>query len=382
MDMNGERQFDNFVTFFDIGIEDIDYEQFRILYCVMSETVKKRNNVTKLAMQYLLERDKLTEEEQRIAESILDDSYYNKPSKYIHCKLCSDDFKREVLEDYSNKFKYWEICFPTVPYFPSNMMVYLKNRKHILKEDFQDLTIEELNELKYILNDLQNILNNCVFDGNLVGVNMLFNQISKSQLCIHGHIELMIKNIDKLNYGCSLLSARKYDPVVKVINSQIETNNIIPTLEGIRIDMNNVSDETALNYIRWYENQIKNVIELGKKLRNGKLKVSNDFEYLLLNGMSPVPANSVYLTKYRNKLFLSSVPEVIPPTIDISEVGNLDDAENMYLIKYNATTPNKDYSIMKKYSPLARPSSKVPYEMPYTKNVKLLKKAVKRALTK
>lgn len=41
MDMNGERQFDNFVTFFDIGIEDIDYEQFRILYCVMSETVKK-----------------------------------------------------------------------------------------------------------------------------------------------------------------------------------------------------------------------------------------------------------------------------------------------------------------------------------------------------
>lgn len=380
--MSFERQFDDFVTFFDIGIEDINHKQFRTLYCVMSETVKKRNNVTKLAMQYLLEKDKLTEEELRIAESILDDSYYSKPSKYIHCKLCSDDFKREVLVDYSKKLKYWEICFPTVPYFPSNMMVYLKNRKQCLKEDFQDLTVEELEELKYILNDLQAILNKYVFDGNLVGINMLFNQISKSQLCIHGHIELMIKNIDKLNYGCTLLSTREYDSIVRKINSNIKTNDIIPTLEGIRVDMENVSDETALNYIRWYENQIKNIIDLGKKLRNGKLTVNNDFQYLLLNGMSPAPTNSVYLTKYRNKLFLSSVPEVIPPTIDISEVGNLDDAENMYLIKYNATTPNKDYAIMKKYSPLVRPSSKVPYEMPYTENVKLLKKSVKRALTK
>ena len=380
--MSVERQFDDFVTFFDIGIEDINNKQFRTLYCVMSETVKKRNNVTKLAMQYLLEKDKLTEEEQRIAESILDDSYYSKPSKYIHCKLCSDDFRREVLVDYSKKLKYWEICFPTVPYFPSNMMVYLKNRKQCLKEDFQDLTVEELEELKYILNDLQAILNKYVFDGNLVGINMLFNQISKSQLCIHGHIELMIKNIDKLNYGCTLLPTREYDPIVREVNSHIKTNDIIPTLEGIRVDMENVSDETALNYIRWYENQIKSIIDLGKKLRNGKLTVNNDFQCLLLNGMSPAPTNSVYLTKYRNKLFLSSVPEVIPPTIDISEVGNLDDAENMYLIKYNATTPNKDYAIMKKYSPLVRPSSKVPYEMPYTENVKLLKKSVKRALTK
>ena len=36
---------------------------------------------------------------------------------------------------------------------------------------------------------------------NVVGINILFNQISKSQLCIHGHLETMIADIDKLGLG-------------------------------------------------------------------------------------------------------------------------------------------------------------------------------------
>lgn len=72
------------------------------------------------------------------------------------------------------------------------------------------MTSEELLELKIIIADLKKILNEFLFDGELTGVNVLFNQISKSQLCIHGHIELMIKNIEKLNYGCKLLNIRKF----------------------------------------------------------------------------------------------------------------------------------------------------------------------------
>ena len=121
------RQFDDFVTFFDVGIEMINQEQFRTLYCVMSETVKKRNNITRLALQYLLDKEKLTQKEKNIAITILDDSYYQKSNRYEHCKLCSDDFNREILAKYSNRFKYWELCFSTVPYFPANMMKYLKS---------------------------------------------------------------------------------------------------------------------------------------------------------------------------------------------------------------------------------------------------------------
>ena len=379
--MKMPRQFEDFITFFDIGIENINQKQFRTLYCIMSETVKKRNNITRLALQYLLDKDKLTQEEKNIAITILDDSYYQKPNRYEHCKLCSDDFNREVLTKYSNRFKFWELCFPNVPYFPANMMVYLKNRKLIHKENFQDLTIDELEELKHIISNLQETLNNNVFYGELTGINVLFNQISKSQLCIHGHIELMIRNIDKLNYGCTLLKTRNYDPVVEKINNKMKIKlGVIPTLEGIRINMSNVSDKIALDYINEYENNLLDIIRLGNELRKGQQKVNSDFEMLLLNGLSPAPTDSIYLTDYRGELFLSAVPEIIPPTINISEVGDLNDAENMYLIKYNATTPNSKYTIMKKYSPLVRPSSKVPYEMPYTENVKVLKKKIMGAL--
>ena len=174
-----------------------------------------------------------------------------------------------------------------------------------------------------------------------------------------------------------MLKTRNYDPVVEKINNKMKRKTgVIPTLEGIRINMSNVSDKIALDYINEYENNLLDIIRLGNELRKGQQKVNSAFDMLLLNGLSPAPTDSIYLTDYRGELFLSAVPEIIPPTINISEVGDLNDAENMYLIKYNATTPNSKYAIMKKYSPLVRPSSKVPYEMPYTENVKVLKRKI------
>ena len=51
--MDSLRQFDNNSTFFDIGI-DKKIDNFATLYCIMSETKKKRNDITKLALRYLL----------------------------------------------------------------------------------------------------------------------------------------------------------------------------------------------------------------------------------------------------------------------------------------------------------------------------------------
>ncbi len=378
--MINERQFDNNSTFFDIGIDE-NLDNFATLYCVMSETKKKRTDITKLALRYLQQDRTLTSDEIAIAKTIIDDSFYKKSKKYCHCKLCSNDFSREVLTEYSLKLQFWEVCFPTVPYFPGNMMIYLKDRKKSQKENIWELSYDELLELEKVIVDLKRLLNTYLFDGNLTGINVLFNQISKSQLCIHGHIELMIKNIDKLNYGCRLLQVRNYDPTVEKLNGSIDDlSGLIKTLEGIRISLKMLDISNALDVLRKYENEMIKLINLGNMLRNGKKEVSSEFELALLNGMSPAPANSIYLTDYRNELFLSSVPEIIPPTISLNEIGSLENEENMYLTKFNATTPNSDFSIIRKYSPLVRPSSKVSTDTVYSNNVKKLKLSMKRIL--
>ena len=365
-----KRQFDNNTTFFDIGL-DKKIENFATLYCIMPNVTKKRSHITQLALRYLLHDSKLTNQEIQVAKSIIDDSYYTKIKRYSHCILCTDEFQREVLKKYSSKFKFWELCFPTVPYFPGNMMIYLKDRFNSKKENFQDLTIDELNELKNIMIDLHHILNERLFEGELTGINILFNQISKSQLCIHGHLELMIRNIDKLDYGCVLLNKRFYDPATNIINSNFENiNNLILTNE----------DLSSLEIIKEYERKIMELIILGKKLRNESKNIQNEFELLLFNGLSPAPTNSVYITSYRNEMYLSSVPELIPPTISINDIGSLDDEENMYLIKYNATTPNVNYSIIKKYSPIVRPSSKVSSKNANFDRIKKLTKDIRGVL--
>ena len=374
------RQLKEYITFFDLGMDDNE-DNFRTLYCVMPEAIKKRSTITKLVLRYILGDNTLSAEDIVIAKSILDDSYYNKTKKYNHCRICSDNFNRTILTDYSKKFKYWEICFPTVPYFPGGMMIYLKDRKDLKLENVQDLNKEQLEELKYIINNMHKILDENVFDGDLLGINILFNQISKSQLCIHGHVELMIKDVDKKNLGFNLLNMRNFDCSTNILNEVFKDNELVlKTKEGIRIDMSKVSDDMALEYLSIYETEIQKIITLGNNLRKGKIEALTDLDLALYNGLSPAPTNSVYLTDYRNHLYLSAVPELIPPIIDINDVGNLSDEENMYLIKYNATTPNVKYRIMKKYSPIARPSSKVSYQMPYEENIKKLTKKVGKAL--
>ena len=79
--MINERQFDNNSTFFDIGIDEI-VDDFATLYCVMSETKKKRTDITKLALRYLQQDRTLTPDEVAIAKTIIDDSFYKKSKKF------------------------------------------------------------------------------------------------------------------------------------------------------------------------------------------------------------------------------------------------------------------------------------------------------------
>lgn len=375
-----DRQFENNITFFDIGFDNPNL-QFATLYSIMSETYKKRGNITKLVLRYLKDKDSLSLEEQKLALSIIDDSFYNKPKPYSHCKICSSFFQRDILYKMSQKLKYWEICIPTVQYFPGNLMVYLKDREVSHKENFQDLNLDELKELEFIVKYLICRLNEKKFYGQLLGINILFNQISKSQLCIHGHIELMIKDIDKLNLGCKLLLDRFYDPVTEYINKEFVNNEeIIKTIEGIRIDTSKLDLKEVLNIVRQYETRINLLIKNTQQLRLSKSCPQDLNGKLLYNGLSPAPANSIYYTDYRGKVFISSVPELVPPIIKLDDINDLDNEEDMYLIKYNATTPNSNYSIMKKYSPLARPSSKISSTSENTHYVRKLNREIKQAL--
>lgn len=370
------RQFEKYDTFFDLGIDDKERE-FRTLYCVMPDTIKKRGNLTRLVLRYLSGDYTISADEMSIIKSVLDDSYYNKPSKYNHCKICSNDFKRIILEDYNKNLKFWDICIPTVPYFPGNLMIYLKDRNVSKVENFQDLNKEQLIELKFIISSLQEFLNLKIFDGDLVGINVLFNQISKSQLCIHGHIELMIKEANDKNLGYQLLDQRNFDCTTEYINDRIcFDSNILKTREGIRINMSKMSDNDTLEQLYLYEQEINGIVTKAKKIREGKIKIVTPLDLMLYNGLSPAPTNSVYLTQYRSNLYLSSVPEVVPPTIDITEIGDLSNEENMYLIKYNASAPNEKYKLIRKYSPVVRPSSKVSYSLPYGENIKVLTRKI------
>ena len=376
------RQFENNITFFDIGFDNPKLP-FATLYSVMTETYKKRGNITKLVLRYLKDKDSLNLEEQKLALSIIDDSFYNKPNPYSHCKICSSSFQRDILYKMSQKLKYWEICIPTVQYFPGNLMIYLKDREVSHKENFQDLSLDELKELEFIVKYLIYMLNEKIFYGQLLGVNVLFNQISKSQLCIHGHVELMIKDVNKLNLGCQLLLDRFYDPITEYINKDFFDNDgIIKTIEGIRIDTSDFDIKDVLNIVRQYEIRINYLIKKTQEQRLSKCCPKDLYGMLLYNGLSPAPANSVYYTDYRDKIFVSSVPELVPPIIKLDDITDLNNEEDMYLIKYNATTPNSNYSIMKKYSPMVRPSSKVSSVNESTPYVRKLTREIKKALEK
>ena len=372
-----ERQFKDYKTFFDLGIEDEEDSDriFATLFCIMGGTHKKRNDNNKLVLKNLRGENLTDEEKKKCADILSGKIYKDIKAEYEHCQLCSENFVRDVLENLSSKYKHWEICCPTHPYTPAGLMIYLKNRKDSKIENIQDLSEEQFKEIQLIVTEIYEKLNNSLGNINIVGINVLFNQISKSQLCIHGHMEFMIKDVQNKKLGCTIKEKRPKDLMTYKLNEQIgDRDGLLKTQEGIKIDLSKISIIEALKIVREYEKNIKKVIAYGKKLRENRI-LKEPVDEILLRYLSPAPQNYIYLTYYRDKMFLSCVPELILEKADINKIDENDECE-LYSLKINQDAVYTEDILLKQESPIVRPSIKTKQATKNDQSVKMLRNKI------
>ena len=363
-------------TFFDIGIDEINDKPFSKLIYVNYTNKKKKRVINNELIRRYFNKDNLSKDELIRVKKILDGSIYtDRRNQYNHCKLCSDDFERIPLTYYSSKYKYWELCIPTFPYFPCGLMIYLKDRKKLHIENVQDLPNDYIMELVDIQDDLLNFLQNGFLGKDLVGVNILFNQISKSELCIHGHVELMIKDIDEKKMGCNYVLERPYDRFTENINKKIPNcGALLKIPEGIKFDYSSMKIDDLKLYIKSYEDIINYYFTRGKKLQNSFVYIENEEDMLLKSNMIPAVVNFIYFTMYRNKYMISLVPSITSEFIPLNETN--DNPINLYSLIINRNYSNSNNIFMKNFSPLVRPSIKVCEEGQINEHVKTLEKNI------
>ncbi len=368
-------------TFFDIGLSEIPEKEFGQLRCFIYGNKKKKRVINNELVKRFFNNEELSKEEMIRLKKILDGSIYEERRHlFAHCKLCSDSFERTDLEKYSSKYKYWNLCIPTFPYFPGGMMIYLKDRKKLQIENLQDLPKEMFEELIIMQQDLYGDLKHDIFGEKIVGLNILFNQLSKSELCIHGHIEPMLMDIDKLDLGCTYVKTRPYDKFSSILNSRIDSSSIIKIPEGIKIPVQYVGIEDSKLLLEEYERILRYYFERGKKLRKNEIEILDDSDRMLYTNMVPAATNFVYLTNYRNQIMLSSVPEL---TLDFVKMNNItNDPADLYALSINRNYTNQDNVFMRNYSPMIRPSIKVYSEDKNNDKVLKLKKQIYEELEK
>lgn len=357
-------------TFFDMGLDEDETKEFGQLRCEIYGTKKKKRVINNELVKNYFTGYELTKEELIRLRKILDGSIYEeRKALYEHCKLCSNSFERTDLVQYSKKYKYWNICIPTFPYFPGGMMLYLKDRKNLRIENLQDLPKAMFEELMQVEMDLYKDIKIRVFGEKLAGINMLFNQLSKSELCIHGHIELMIVDIDEMSIGCRYINERSYDKFSSIINASIQSSDIIKLKEGIKMPIDKVNIEEAKSILDYYEKTIGSYFERGRKLRSGEEEIRDKVDAILYKNMVPAATNFVYLTYYNDRFMLSSVPELTSEFVKMDNVTN--EPTDIYSLYINRGYTGKDDVFLRNYSPLVRPSIKV--YSPEKNNVKVLK---------
>lgn len=104
----------NIALFFDIGFNDTEEKEFATLQCLIYGDKKKKRVINNRLIKKFFANKPLTKEELERVKKILDGSIYSeRRNEYEHCKLCSNDFVRKVLESYFSKYKYWDVCIPT-----------------------------------------------------------------------------------------------------------------------------------------------------------------------------------------------------------------------------------------------------------------------------
>ena len=345
-------------TFFDIGVSENNNKKFAFMKCTIFTDRRKKRVINHDIVKRYFDNKPLNEEESVRLKKILDGSIYSERRKlYSHCKLCTDDFERTDFTNFTKQYKYWEICVPTFPYFVGGLMVYLKDRKEIKIENIQDLPDDMFEELMKIEKDLYLRLYNYVLGDRIVGINMLFNQISKSELCIHGHIEPIFRDPDELEIGYSYIQERPYDRLSSIINSNIDNSGVLKIPEGIKMEVVPGEITHIKKVLDVYEKTIRFYHDRGARLRNKEVVIQDDIDNLLYNNMVPTPINFVYLTYYKDKYMLSSVPEITSDFVKMDDVTY--DPGDLYTLSINRQYTDKDNVFMKHYSPLVRPSVKL-----------------------
>ena len=365
-----KKQFDKYNTFFDIGIEQIEKREFVTLCCTISNVIKKRSYRNRAILKYLKNKQ-LTEEEKKLCYDVLTGKIYKDDHKrFEHCELCDGIIQNNTK--LSEKYSFWDIIKPTRPYYPGSIMLILKERNDKKIEDIQQLSEDEFNELKQIIIDLYNIVKNKITEYEIVGINVLFNQISKSQLCIHGHIEFMIKDAEKKNIGYQIKKVRNWDKLTEIINEEIQDKDVIKVKEGIKIDLDNTDFKRVKSILDKYDGIIKKYIEYGKSCRDEHRSLNkNKLQNIFLHNFTPSPVNYIYITFYRNKLILSSIPELILENADINSL-NEENEYDLYTLKINQYATEKKDMLLKHESPFIRPSTKVEKKMCFFDNVEKL----------
>lgn len=379
-----ERQLDNFQTFFDLGLDNDKKLNFATISSLISGKTKKRVFYNSLVVKMFRGED-LNLDDLTTAVNVADGSIYKNKNKLCHCKLCSDNFDRIVLSKFSRRYNKWEVCFPTHPYYPAGMMIYLRERATKKTENFQDLENCDIEELLVIISDMMTYLQNMV-DFEVVGINVLFQQISKSQSCIHGHVEIMVKNPHLLNIGYKINNEMPHDKLAAIINNSIDEHfldclDIVKSHQGMRVFVNN-NFSRIKSLVSEYEKKINELIVIGRKLQKNIIDqdVESTLKKMLIEQLSPAPVFYVYLSLYRDKTMLSLVPEIILDPVLLSQIG--DNERDLYAIKVNQYAISDKNRFFYQYSPLVRPSIKVTSDIGTSANVKKMTRIVFKSLEK
>ena len=153
---------------------------------------------------------------------------------------------------------------------------------------------------------------------------------------------------------------------------------LVAHMRDFWIDLDLVDQMEALKILEKYETKMKQIITHGRKLQMGEIQSKNHIDDLLLHKMSPAPVNYVYMTYYRDKVFLSIVPEIILEPI--ARIENIEDERDLYSLKINQYAQNNNEKVMRQFSPLVRPSIKVSGDCEFTNNISKLKENIKELL--
>ena len=382
-----KKQFDNYTTFFDaIFCDELWKEKIYTPVYYLGNSYKKRTCMNLLVCKYLLGNE-LTATEKKEAENIITGEIYKNTNKRndFHCILCSEKFQREDMNLFSKKFKYWNLCIPTHPYSPGGLMVYLKDRTKEIG-DIQELSDEMVKELIEMINDLYNLLKEKMRGFDLVGVNVLFQQISRSQKCIHGHIELMFKNAHLASIGCEIIDTIAYDELAGYLNFKIKDRiENVENYAGISF-LENCDLGYMKETIKVYQENMEYLIKIGREIQKHQdisLVESQYVKYeilrLLQEKLSPAPILYVYLTNICNKTKFSIIPEMILEPVDLSKI-NLNNEIDLYTLKINQYLIKKKDILFRQPAPMMRQSIKLSGEHKFTNVVKELTKSIKNIL--